>query len=202
MSATATSRKSSSRISGRSPARGWREVPAPTVEEHLWTIAMARLIFAPEMNIQAPPNLSPDALRRLVDAGINDWGGVSPVTPDHVNPEAPWPHLRHPRACHRGGRQGAGREAGDLSQATPGTRPLGRRRDAKHSSISMDTDGFARADDWSPGCRWRSAECCDAPALSSIGEDLRGVLGACWPRRRGCPTGSEIVRLFRARGDE
>jgi FO synthase len=69
-------------------------VPAPTVDEHLWTIAMARLIFPPSMNIQAPPNLSPGALRRLIEAGINDWGGVSPVTIDHVNPEAPWPHLQ------------------------------------------------------------------------------------------------------------
>ena len=45
------------------------------------------------MNIQAPPNLQPAGLAQLVRAGINDWGGVSPVTPDHVNPEAPWPHL-------------------------------------------------------------------------------------------------------------
>ena len=45
------------------------------------------------MNIQAPPNLSPGELAPLIDAGLNDWGGVSPVTPDHVNPEAPWPHL-------------------------------------------------------------------------------------------------------------
>ncbi len=45
------------------------------------------------MNIQAPPNLMPDALEAMIAAGINDWGGVSPVTPDHVNPEAPWPAL-------------------------------------------------------------------------------------------------------------
>ena len=45
------------------------------------------------MNIQAPPNLRPEGLAQLIKAGINDWGGVSPVTPDHVNPEAPWPHL-------------------------------------------------------------------------------------------------------------
>ena len=69
------------------------EWPAPSLEEHLWTIAVARLLFAPSMNIQAPPNLSPGVLPRLIDAGINDWGGVSPVTPDHVNPEAPWPAL-------------------------------------------------------------------------------------------------------------
>ena len=67
------------------------EAAEPSLDDMLWTIAVARLIFAPEMNIQAPPNLSPGALRRLIEAGINDWGGVSPVTPDHVNPEAPWP---------------------------------------------------------------------------------------------------------------
>ena len=65
----------------------------PLIEELLWTIAVARIIFGPSMSIQAPPNLSPDNLNLLVDAGINDWGGVSPVTPDYVNPEAPWPHL-------------------------------------------------------------------------------------------------------------
>ncbi len=67
--------------------------PAPPLEEQLWTIAVARLLFGARMSIQAPPNLQPEALTQLVRAGINDWGGVSPVTPDHVNPEAPWPHL-------------------------------------------------------------------------------------------------------------
>ena len=67
--------------------------PEPNEAEHLWTIAVARLVFGPRMNIQAPPNLMPDALETMVAAGINDWGGVSPVTPDHVNPEAPWPAL-------------------------------------------------------------------------------------------------------------
>ncbi len=67
--------------------------PEPDLDELLWTIAVARLVFGPHMNIQAPPNLSPGVLPQLVAAGINDWGGVSPLTPDHVNPEAPWPHL-------------------------------------------------------------------------------------------------------------
>jgi len=58
------------------------------------TIAVARLILGGEMNIQAPPNLTPDAYGMYLLAGINDWGGVSPVTRDHINPEAPWPHLR------------------------------------------------------------------------------------------------------------
>jgi FO synthase len=68
--------------------------PPASLDEQLWTIAVARLIFAPEMKIQSPPNLRPGALRQLIAAGVNDWGGVSPVTPDYVNPEAPWPHLK------------------------------------------------------------------------------------------------------------
>ena len=69
------------------------EAPEPDLEELCWTIAVARLLFGPQMSIQAPPNLSPGVLPALIGAGINDWGGVSPVTPDHVNPEAPWPTL-------------------------------------------------------------------------------------------------------------
>jgi len=65
----------------------------PTLAEQVWTVAVARLIFGPQMSLQAPPNLRPGALAALVRAGVNDWGGVSPVTPDFVNPEAPWPQL-------------------------------------------------------------------------------------------------------------
>ncbi len=67
--------------------------PAASTEELQWTCAMARQIFGPAMSIQAPPNLSAGKLQALIDAGVNDWGGVSPVTPDHVNPESPWPQL-------------------------------------------------------------------------------------------------------------
>jgi FO synthase len=66
--------------------------PEPDLADVLWTLAVARLVLGPEANLQAPPNLTP-AYERLLEAGVNDWGGVSPVTPDHVNPEAPWPHL-------------------------------------------------------------------------------------------------------------
>ena len=68
-------------------------VAPPAVEEMLWTVAMARIIFGPAMSIQAPPNLNSGGWAQLVAAGINDWGGVSPLTPDHVNPESPWPEL-------------------------------------------------------------------------------------------------------------
>src|ERR1700729_2192560 len=65
----------------------------PDLDDLLWSVAAARLILGPSMNIQAPPNLSPGVYPRLIAAGINDWGGISPVTPDHVNPEAPWPAI-------------------------------------------------------------------------------------------------------------
>jgi len=71
------------------PMRDW---PEPTRGEMLRTVAVARLLM-PEVNLQAPPNLSAPYYDELLDAGINDWGGVSPLTPDFINPEKPWPHL-------------------------------------------------------------------------------------------------------------
>ena len=71
------------------PLRDW---PEPTRGEMLRTVAVARLLM-PEVNLQAPPNLSAPYYEDLLNAGINDWGGVSPLTPDFINPEKPWPHL-------------------------------------------------------------------------------------------------------------
>jgi FO synthase len=62
-------------------------------EEVAAWVAIARLILGPEMNVQAPPNLAPSALELLLRSGLNDWGGISPVTVDFINPEAPWPEL-------------------------------------------------------------------------------------------------------------
>ncbi len=62
-------------------------------EEVASWVAIARLILGPEMNVQAPPNLAPSALELLLRSGLNDWGGISPLTPDFINPEAPWPAL-------------------------------------------------------------------------------------------------------------
>jgi len=77
------------RVKADIPMRDW---PEPSRNEMLRTIAVARLILR-DMNIQAPPNLSSPDYDKLLGAGLNDWGGVSPVTPDFINPEAPWPHL-------------------------------------------------------------------------------------------------------------
>jgi 7,8-didemethyl-8-hydroxy-5-deazariboflavin synthase CofG subunit len=72
------------------PMRGW---PEPGALDLLRTVAVARLLLGPAMNIQAPPNLSAEGYERLPAAGLNDWGGISPLTPDHINPERPWPGL-------------------------------------------------------------------------------------------------------------
>ena len=77
------------RVKPEIPMRNW---PEPSRGDMLRTIAVARLLM-PDVNIQAPPNLSDPDYEELLDAGINDWGGVSPLTPDFINPERPWPHL-------------------------------------------------------------------------------------------------------------
>ncbi|HET7340529.1 MAG TPA: 7,8-didemethyl-8-hydroxy-5-deazariboflavin synthase CofG [Methylomirabilota bacterium] len=79
-----------------------RNAPEPTLDDLLRTLAVARLVLGPEINLQAPPNLTPDVYPRLLAAGLNDWGGISPLTPDHINPEKPWPGLRALRAATEG----------------------------------------------------------------------------------------------------
>jgi FO synthase len=76
------------------PGTAMHGSPEPADEEFLAAVATARIVLGPRMHVQAPPNLSDPAQRlRLLDAGIDDWGGVSPITPDHVNPEKPWPSI-------------------------------------------------------------------------------------------------------------
>jgi FO synthase len=75
------------------PSIPMRDAPEPGLDELLRTLAVARLVLPPEVALQAPPNLSPRVYPRLLAAGLNDWGGVSPLTPDHINPEKPWPGL-------------------------------------------------------------------------------------------------------------
>jgi FO synthase len=134
------------------PGTKMHGAPEPSLDDHLWTIAAARLILGPEMTIQAPPNLhQPGALARLVGAGVNDWGGVSPVTPDHVNPEAPWPHLDQLRRDT----QSAGRHLRQRLAIGPGfARQVTRWADpALHGRILRQVDGrgLVREDGWHPG---------------------------------------------------
>ncbi|MPZ55984.1 MAG: 7,8-didemethyl-8-hydroxy-5-deazariboflavin synthase subunit CofH [Rhizobiales bacterium] len=184
------------------PGTKMADAAAPSLDELLWTIAVARLIFAPEMNIQAPPNLSPGALRRLVEAGINDWGGVSPVTPDHVNPEAPWPHLQIlERATAAAGKRLTERLAIYPAYAREPARWVdpGLRTALLHT---IDADGFPRTDDWSPG--QGAALPPDAglvlsrPAIAS--NELAPIIARAEAGYR--LDERDIVRMFQARGNE
>jgi FO synthase len=179
--------------------------PEPDLQELLWTIAVARLIFGAEMNIQAPPNLSPGVLPQLVAAGINDWGGVSPLTPDHVNPEAPWPHLAQlARETAAAGKFLEQRLtvypafAGDGCRwLDPAVRPKVLRQ--------MDGEGFARRDTWIPGeeqpvPRLEQALLAHAPQAESVSADVRAIVDRCL---QGADLQvAEITRLFQARGED
>tara|TARA_R110002126_G_scaffold193300_8_gene341637 strand:- start:5631 stop:7949 length:2319 start_codon:yes stop_codon:yes gene_type:complete len=128
-----------------------RDAPDLPLDEHLWTIAAARLILGPDMTIQAPPNLRDGSLSQLVRAGVNDWGGVSPVTPDHVNPEAPWPHLEKLETET----EAAGRHLRQRLAIGPAfARDVTRWADpALQTAIrrSIDSRGLVRENSWHPG---------------------------------------------------
>jgi FO synthase len=133
------------------PGTKMARAPEPALAEQLWTIAVARLLFGPSMSIQAPPNLQPEALAQLIDAGINDWGGVSPVTPDHVNPEAPWPHLAElERRTAAAGRTLVERLALGPAFARAPERWTDAAVTPKLRRLS-DANGWARSDAWHAG---------------------------------------------------
>jgi FO synthase len=174
-------------------------VPAVALEEHLWTIAVARLVFPPEMNIQAPPNLSAGALAPLIEAGNNDWGGVSPVTPDHVNPEAPWPHLKVLERATKA----AGKELVERLAIYPAYARSAHAWVDKSLQTSLlhkvDADGWPRTDEWSPGMAGALPRV--APqAATSPSRQIASILSRVGA---GVPLNEQdLVRLFRARGDE
>jgi len=125
--------------------------PEPDLCELQWTIAIARMIFGPDMTIQAPPNLSAGGVAELIAAGVNDWGGVSPVTPDHVNPEAPWPHLADlAKDTATSGKILVERLAIHPSYVQNGDDWLDPR--FKHPVLkAANASGLARTNSWSPG---------------------------------------------------
>jgi FO synthase len=160
--------------------------PEPSLDEHLWTIAAARLLLPEEVSVQAPPNLAYDDFPRLLDAGIDDWGGVSPVTIDHVNPEAPWPERDRLAAATRS----RGLELAPRLPVYP-QYLSGKWVDPKVLPTALrasDVLGLAREDRWHPG------EAGGVPFVVSrdaLPADTGGELGE-----------EELVRLFRARGEE
>ncbi len=169
------------------PGTRMADHPEPDLDEHLWTIAAARILLGPDRHLQAPPNLAYSEFPRLLDAGIDDWGGVSPVTIDHVNPEAPWPELEAlGEATRSRGLELAPRLpvyaeylSGrwlDPAVLTPALR-------------SADALGLAREDRWSPGENIGVPFVVrrDTLPLELSGDELDE---------------DDIVRLFEARGDE
>jgi FO synthase len=183
--------------------------PEPSEDEMLATIALARLILPPDVTVQAPPNLAEDdrgktpSYARYVDAGINDWGGVSPVTPDHVNPERPWPHLE------------------ELERATEAKGYLLLERLALHPAYArdvetwtderlrsrvweaMDAEGLARVEAWAPGTTEELPERAVAEARglrpSKMRPDFAQALAGAGERDL---SEAEIALLFTARGSE
>ena len=179
------------------------QAPEPDLDELLWTIAIARLIFGPDMAIQAPPNLSPGVLEQIVAAGINDWGGVSPLTPDFVNPEAPWPHLQQ--------LADETRNAGKLLLERLTIYP----RYACDYSHWLDTgiqfrvldkvdaEGLVREDSWLTGSTVEIPETC---RLSQAGEKLQVSADIQTILQKVAASQllekADIIRLFQARGDD
>jgi FO synthase len=161
--------------------------PEPSLDDHLWTIAVARILLGPAWHVQAPPNLAFDDFPRLLDAGIDDWGGVSPVTIDHVNPEAPWPEIeRLAEATRSRGLELAPRlpvypEYVSEGWLDPAVLPLVRR--------ASDAVGLARDDSWAPGDPVTPPFVVrrDLPPLELTGVDLGE---------------DEIGRLLEARGED
>ena len=185
------------------PGTKMRSAPEPDLDELLWTIAVARIVFGPEMSVQAPPNLSPGVLSQIVAAGINDWGGVSPLTPDFVNPEAPWPHLdelARETAV-------AGKELHERLTIYP--------RFALDSDTwvdaglraavldKIDGEGLPRTDDWCPGDETAPPhevlERITAAPLR-VSDEVDAILDRANAGQDLVE--AEIVRLIRARGDD
>ncbi len=185
------------------PGTKMRSAPEPDLDELLWTIAIARIVFGPKMSVQAPPNLSPGVLSQIVRAGINDWGGVSPLTPDFVNPEAPWPHLDElARETAL-----AGKDLHERLTVYP--------RFALDAEIWVDAglraavldridgEGLPRTDDWCPGDDTTPPSTVlerIGAAPSRVSTDVEAILN-----RAGSEEDldeADIVRLIRARGDD
>ena len=181
------------------------QAPEPGLDELLWTIAVARLIFGPQMNIQAPPNLSPGALPRLVQAGINDWGGVSPLTPDHVNPEAPWPHLdKLAIETAAAGKFLEQRLTVYPSYVLEAERWIDPKVIPRLLSLS-DASGFAGRDNWKPG-ELKPAPTLELefikskPSTNSVSTEIKTIVEKC--EENAELEVNEVARLFESRGND
>ena len=176
--------------------------PEPELEEVLWTVAIARILFGPEMNIQTPPNLNANNLEKILGAGINDWGGISPLTPDHVNPEAPWPELENlSKKMTKLGKCLTERLALYPSYTVNRENWVNPKVFPKLLKV-VDQQGFARTDKWyagqsnSPNFQQKSSVKFTTDPNSPIGQILEKISSDFEPDE------SEVVQLLNVRGEE
>lgn len=176
--------------------------PEPSEEELVWTIAAARLILNGDVTIQSPPNLNAGRTGALIAAGLDDWGGISPVTIDHVNPEAPWPKI----AALGGECAAAGRPLVERLTAHPAfVRDAGRWFEpgvAKVMRRLADSEGLAREVNWSPGVAHAAPGSPAQPLGKAPATVTSASLDAVLAQavRGETLESAEIVRLFEARG--
>ena len=172
----------------------------PGLDDLLWTIAVARIVFGARMSIQAPPNLSPGDLPRLIGAGINDWGGVSPVTPDYVNPEAPWPHLEELRFATAS----AGKHLHERLTIYPEyVRDADQWTDSAWRTPLLrltDAAGLPRTDDWAPGTTTTPPAVTTRSKAATVSADVVAILDKALAGAN--LDEAEMVRLFDAHGDD
>jgi len=177
--------------------------PDPSLDDLVWTIAAARIVLGAAMNIQAPPNLSLPDHAQLVAAGINDWGGISPVTPDHVNPEKPWPEIDALRAATAE----AGRTLVERLAIYPEyLREPQRWLDAAlvpRALAAVDAAGYACVDPWQPGATIAPPPL-DVLRGAGLASRDHGELDAILARARAGERlePRQIERLFQARDAE
>lgn len=173
--------------------------PEPDLDELLWTVRAAREIFGDSSAIQVPPNLTPDGLRQLIEAGIDDWGGISPVTPDYVNPEAPWPQIvRLAEQTAAAGKRLHERLTLYRHYALAADRWLDPALRGRVRAM-IDADGLARTDPWVSGSSKQLPLQSPTAALSPRAEMVEIVHKA---EQGEALTEGEIAALFSARDEE
>jgi FO synthase len=172
-----------------------------SADDLLWAIAVARIILGSHISVQTPPNLSPDLIGDVINAGVDDWGGISPITLDHVNPEAPWPHIdtlaKHVREAGRVLVQRLPLYPRYLREVERWTAP------GIHTAIlrASDSEGFAREGDWSPGKIKAAPKVATTSTVPTFGAALLDRVLAKADRGEELAE-DEIVRLFAARDDD
>lgn len=181
------------------PGTRMAKAPEPALDDLLRTLAAARLMLPPDISLQAPPNLAPDDLRRLIEAGINDLGGISPLTPDFVNPEAPWPHLDDLAARL----DGMGRRLSERLTIYPQYARIAGDWTSPPMTASVlkaiDGEGWPREDEWLTGQSPEPPAWAYAPpgALAGRSEVYDIVARAAQGRRL---SEGDVANLFAARG--